>query len=576
MKKIGTKVLCMITILALIFGLNAIVSLNALSSVERSGEMISENYMQLQINYGELELCMERSQKYINIICASPDSDIAVGVGQAMMGDWEIAQEKIENMQYYVDIIGNQTLSDAWNAYRIYLDEVFSMMLEMKDMALSGNGGDAAEMLGGSFLEKISTGEELLNQFTTAMTDGVASAATSYNMAVERSRNVTIIMVLAFAIVMCVIVILANRIIARPAKLATSQLNGIIEKIEMQQGDLTERVQVNSKDEIGELVKGINTFLERLQDIMCKINSESGNIQTSVEKITGEIISSDGSVNNVSAVMEELAASMEEVSATVEQMNTSTDMVVGNVQKIAEETTEGSSLVENIRVRALEMKEMTGKSKNNILSLVECRRQQLEEAIANSGQVEDIKRLTEDILEISSQTNLLALNASIEAARAGEAGKGFAVVADEIRVLADNSRNTANDIQNISDNVVLAVEKLVENSNDMISLINDVVIEDYNQFVAMADQYHKDTTEIHEIFGEFKDGADVLNDTILDMADGIHSIANAMDESTRGVVNAADHTVELAKNISLIRKEAENNGEVSTHLQKEVNRFKTL
>lgn len=576
MKKIGTKVLCMLVVLAFIFGLNAVVSLSALNSVEHSGKTISENYMQLQVNYGELGLCMERSQKYINIICAAPDSEVAAGVGQAMLGDWETAQGKIENMQYYVDVIDNQTLSDAWTTYRLYLEEVFAMMLDMKDTALSGRGAEASAMLGGSFLEKVSSGEELLNQFTGAMTAGIADASANYNAAVEKSRNVTIMMTLTFAIVMCGIVVAANYIIARPAKLASSQLGEIIEKIELQQGDLTERVQIHSKDEIGELVKGINTFLERLQDIMCKINHESTNIQTSVEKITGEIIISDGSVNNVSAVMEQLAASMEEVSATAAQMNTSADMVVGYVSKIASETAEGSSLAENIRERSLEMKESTGKSKNHIQTLVDGTRQQLEEAIANSGQVEEIKRLTEDILEISSQTNLLALNASIEAARAGEAGKGFAVVADEIRVLADNSRNTANDIQNISDNVVFAVEKLVENSNAMISLVNDVVMEDYNRFVSMTDQYHKDTNEIHEIFDEFKEEANTLNDTILGMAEGIHSIADAMDESTRGIVNAAENTVELARNISLIRKEAESNGEVSDHLQNEVNRFKTL
>lgn len=576
MKKIGTKVLCMLAILAFIFGLNAVVSLSALNSVEHSGKTISENYMQLQVNYGELGLCMERSQKYINIICAAPDSEIAAGVGQAMLGDWETAQGKIENMQHYVDIIGNPALSDAWSTYRLYLEEVFSMMLEMKDAALSGKGEKASAMLGGSFLEKVSSGEALLNQFTGAMTEGVAAASGDYNAAIEQSRNVTIMMLVTFAIVMCVIVVLTNHIIAKPAKLASRQLGGIIEKIEMQQGDLTERVQVHSKDEIGELVKGINTFLERLQDIMCKINHESTNIQTSVEMITGEIITSDGSVNNVSAVMEQLAASMEEVSATAEQMNSSADRVVYNVKKIAGETVEGSSLAENIRERSLEMKESTGKSKNHIQMLLDSKRQQLEEAIANSGQVEDIKKLTEDILEISSQTNLLALNASIEAARAGEAGKGFAVVADEIRVLADNSRNTANDIQNISDNVVLAVEKLVENSNDMISLINDVVMEDYSHFVTMTERYHEDTTEIHEIFEEFKTETNALNDIILGMAEGIHNIADAMDESTKGIVNAAENTAELAKNISLIRKEAENNGEVSCHLQNEVNRFKTL
>ena len=87
-------------------------------------------------------------------------------------------------------------------------------------------------------------------------------------------------------------------------------------------------------------------------------------------------------------------------------------------------------------------------------------RQKLSDAVAESHNVKQINELTGNILSVASQTNLLALNASIEAARAGEAGRGFAVVADEIRILADDSRNTANNIQTVSNLVISAVESL--------------------------------------------------------------------------------------------------------------------
>ena len=83
----------------------------------------------------------------------------------------------------------------------------------------------------------------------------------------------------------------------------------------------------------------------------------------------------------------------------------------------------------------------------------------LQTTIQESKKVEKVSELTNDILNIASQTNLLALNASIEAARAGEAGKGFAVVADEIRQLAEDSKNTANDIQKINTGVIDAVHQ---------------------------------------------------------------------------------------------------------------------
>ena len=101
----------------------------------------------------------------------------------------------------------------------------------------------------------------------------------------------------------------------------------------------------------------------------------------------------------------------------------------------------------------------------------------LQTSIEESRQIDSINNLTADILKIAGQTNLLALNASIEAARAGESGRGFAVVADEIRVLADNSTQTANNIKKISAGVIGAVNKLADNVRDFHKVVVDDVCE---------------------------------------------------------------------------------------------------
>ena len=125
------------------------------------------------------------------------------------------------------------------------------------------------------------------------------------------------------------------------------------------------------------------------------------------------------------------------------------DEVKEATSEIRQEAASGASTAENIKKEADEIKNEALKKKENTGIKVEELSAVLEKSVKDSEKVAQINELTKVILDIASQTNLLALNASIEAARAGEAGKGFAVVAEEISALADNSRQTAGNIQTI-------------------------------------------------------------------------------------------------------------------------------
>ena len=296
----------------------------------------------------------------------------------------------------------------------------------------------------------------------------------------------------------------------------------------------------------------------------------------SADKVKKSVDDSSQGAMNASAATEELAASMQEVSATIEQISQGSNNILNKVQSMQDSVLKEKDNVQQIQKRAQQMNYETLENKNSAQNVFETVGSTLKEAVNESRSVEKINELTGNILDIASQTNLLALNASIEAARAGEAGKGFAVVAEEIRQLADSSRQTANDIQEISQIVTNAVDKLVDEATKMLDFVNSNVIRDYDSFVKIANQYDKDAKAIQVILEAFSDQSTNISDTMNLMNQGIQDISITVEESAHGVTGVAEDVSVLVDAISSIQCESDNNQNIASELQKEVGKFEKL
>lgn len=364
-----------------------------------------------------------------------------------------------------------------------------------------------------------------------------------------------------------------ERKILKPLLQSAKELNVILHDLENKQCDLSKRIQVKRKDEIGTLVTGINTFIGALESIMGTLTSSVQNLNVVVDKVSNNMVNANDNTMEISSTMQELSASMEEIFSTVNLNNEKLNVADKETTVMAKSSSTILSYVNQMKARADEQKESGESNKARTTSMTEEISKNLEVAIQNSNKVSRIDELTEDILSIANQTNLLALNASIEAARAGEAGRSFAVVADQIRNLADTSRATASDIQEISKIVTTAVNDLVENSNQTVAYINDSILKDYDFFVSASNQYDNDASYIHTLTDSFVKSINELKITVSEIVESYQYINDALEESTSGIVSVTDNTSKLSEQMQEVQNEMIQNKDIAIHLHEETKRF---
>lgn len=352
------------------------------------------------------------------------------------------------------------------------------------------------------------------------------------------------------------------------------QVNAKIYDLVHNEGDLTQKLDVRSGDELELIAGNVNELLAYIRKIMIEISSGSMRLMSTSRKMVDHLSSADESITDVSATMQEMSAAMEETTSSLNQITEAIDEIYSSVERIACNADAGKVSSQEMESRASGANDAAAEGEKKANIETEKMAASLNEKIAKSKSVEQIEVLTSNIIEITEQTNLLALNASIEAARAGEAGRGFAVVADEIGKLAGNSADAAAKIRQVSAEVIQAVDELAEGSQQMIEFVRNSTEEGFGGLVATSENYATDANAMRAMMEQFAQTAEELRSAMDGIRESISAVNIAVEESAKGIAGVSESSVQLTGNVNDIQSEAADNNGIAEDLATEVGKFK--
>jgi methyl-accepting chemotaxis protein len=340
--------------------------------------------------------------------------------------------------------------------------------------------------------------------------------------------------------------------ITKPVNQAVAGLRDIAEG----EGDLTNRLEVRSRDEVGDLARWFNTFIERLQPMIkdiattaevlntssADLSSLSNQMASSADEMTSQSNAVAGTTEQMSANINAIASATEEMSANIQGVASTAEEMSRNVNAVASSIEEMSMALNEVARSAQEGSDIAGKA-------IEMSRSASDTMNALGVAAKDIGQVTDLIKRISEQTNLLALNATIEAASAGDAGKGFAVVANEIKELASQSAQAAEDIAKRIAGAQTNTEEAVKVIADISQIINKM----NEASVVIAGSVEQQKTTANEISGNVQQTSTGINNiasSISEIAKGANDMAGSASEAAQGVT-------EVSSNIQAVSKAAE-------------------
>jgi methyl-accepting chemotaxis protein len=507
---------------------------------------------------------------------------------------------KVESMTEY---IATSNAAYVWNFDTIGLELSLNSFLKDREVVqaeILDTQGTIMSAVEGSDSDLVSTvtEREILNADEVIGLARISFTDRYFHADLFRDRaRFAVLFLIAFLVTGTVVSLLAGFVVS-----PILTLTGVIRDISEGEGNLTARIQVRTKDEIGMLSEYFNNFIEKLRLLVLELKNigissrEIGNklannsqevsstseeieaavksMQERTEYLSSEVAGSVSTVEKINALMDDIVRLIENQASGIIQSGSATTQMISSVENIEASTENKLAVTRNLSMLSRRANESIKKNNDAMVD------------IAKGTEI--ISDMIKVINDVASRTNLLAMNAAIEAAHAGDAGRGFSVVADEIRALAEQTTQNSKSIGKSLTDIVSKIDAATELAKESNTVINDVgkgiveVEEGMTETLSGLKEISTGNAQVIEAMGilntlttEITDASKNIQKETGRLLESFKQISNIAVENTNGIQETSTGISEINKTIVKLHDLSNENADTIRKLDDEMGRFKT-